>query len=30
MGPVPLPSGPTLGQFADPEGRMIGVIQSQA
>jgi uncharacterized protein len=30
MGPVPLPNGPTLGQFADPEGRMIGVIQSQA
>ena len=28
MGPLPVPGGPTLGQFADPEGRTVGVVQS--
>jgi predicted enzyme related to lactoylglutathione lyase len=28
MGPDQPPGGPTLGQFADPEGHLIGVVQS--
>ncbi|HEX6116477.1 MAG TPA: VOC family protein [Solirubrobacterales bacterium] len=26
MGPDEVPGGPTLGQFTDPEGRLIGVV----
>ena len=28
MGPVDVPGGPTMGQFEDPEGNLIGVVQS--
>jgi predicted enzyme related to lactoylglutathione lyase len=28
-GPDTVPGGPTLGQFSDPEGHLIGVVQSQ-
>jgi len=28
MGPESVPGGPTLGQFVDPEGHLIGVVQS--
>jgi predicted enzyme related to lactoylglutathione lyase len=28
MGPDDVPGGPTLGQFADPEGHLIGLVQS--
>jgi predicted enzyme related to lactoylglutathione lyase len=28
MGPDEVPGGPTIGQFQDPEGHMIGVMQS--
>ena len=28
MGPDEVPGGPTLGQFVDPEGHLIGVVQS--
>ena len=27
-GPDDVPGGPTLGQFADPEGHLIGVVQT--
>ena len=29
MGPVDVPGGPTLGQFADPEGHVIGVVKAE-
>jgi predicted enzyme related to lactoylglutathione lyase len=29
MGPAPVPGGPTLGQFNDPEGHLIGVVQAE-
>jgi predicted enzyme related to lactoylglutathione lyase len=28
MGPEEVPGGPELGQFADPEGHVIGVVKS--
>jgi predicted enzyme related to lactoylglutathione lyase len=28
MGPDEVPGGPVLGQFTDPEGHLIGVVQS--
>lgn len=28
MGPDEVPGGPILGQFVDPEGHLIGVVQS--
>jgi predicted enzyme related to lactoylglutathione lyase len=28
MGPDEVPGGPVLGQFADPEGHLIGVVQA--
>lgn len=28
MGPDEVPGGPVLGQFADPEGHMIGVVKA--
>ncbi len=28
MGPDEVPGGPTIGQFLDPEGHLIGVVQS--
>lgn len=28
-GPDTVPGGPTLGQFADPEGHLIGVVQAE-
>jgi predicted enzyme related to lactoylglutathione lyase len=28
MGPQEVPGGPILGQFLDPEGRMVGVVQA--
>lgn len=28
MGPEQVPGGPLLGQFLDPEGHMVGVIQA--
>ena len=28
MGPESVPGGPTLGQFVDPEGHLVGVVQS--
>jgi predicted enzyme related to lactoylglutathione lyase len=27
MGPETVPGGPTLGQFTDPEGHLVGVVQ---
>jgi predicted enzyme related to lactoylglutathione lyase len=30
MGPEAVPGGPTLGQFRDPEGHLIGVLQAPA
>lgn len=30
MGPDQVPDGPELGQFADPEGNLIGVVKSMA
>jgi predicted enzyme related to lactoylglutathione lyase len=27
MGPMPVPDGPTIGLFGDPEGHMVGVYQ---
>lgn len=29
MGPAPVPGGPTLGQFNDPEGHLIGLVQAE-
>lgn len=29
MGPDDVPGGPTIGQFADPEGHLIGLIQAR-
>jgi predicted enzyme related to lactoylglutathione lyase len=28
MGPQEVPGGPTIGQFLDPENRMVGVVQA--
>jgi uncharacterized protein len=28
MGPTQVPGGPALGQFADPEGHLIGVVRA--
>jgi hypothetical protein len=28
MGPEQVPGGPTIGQFKDPEGHLIGVVQA--
>ena len=28
MGPDQVPGGPTLGHFTDPEGNMVGLVQS--
>ena len=28
MGPDQVPGGPTLGHFTDPEGNMLGLVQS--
>jgi predicted enzyme related to lactoylglutathione lyase len=30
MGPDQVPGGPEIGQFADPEGHMIGVVKAAA
>jgi predicted enzyme related to lactoylglutathione lyase len=30
MGPDAVPGGPTIGQFADPEGHVVGVVGSGA
>jgi predicted enzyme related to lactoylglutathione lyase len=30
MGPDEVPGGPVLGQFTDPEGQLIGVVQAAA
>jgi hypothetical protein len=29
MGPAPVPGGPTLGQFRDPEGHLVGLVQAE-
>lgn len=29
MGPATVPNGPTLGQFGDPEGHLIGLVQAE-
>jgi predicted enzyme related to lactoylglutathione lyase len=29
MGPVDVPGGPTMGQFRDPEGSLIGVVEAE-
>jgi predicted enzyme related to lactoylglutathione lyase len=28
MGPQEVPGGPTIAQFLDPEGRMVGLVQA--
>jgi len=28
MGPAEVPGGPVLGQFVDPEARLIGLVQA--
>jgi predicted enzyme related to lactoylglutathione lyase len=28
MGPMDVPDGPTLGMFTDPEGHLLGLVQS--
>jgi uncharacterized protein len=28
FGPMDVPGGPTIGQFADPEGHLIGLLKS--
>jgi predicted enzyme related to lactoylglutathione lyase len=28
MGPMDVPGGPTLGMFTDPEGHLLGLVQS--
>ena len=29
MGPVDVPGGPTMGQFKDPEGNLVGVVEAE-
>ncbi len=29
MGPADVPEGPTVGQFKDPEGHLIGLVKTQ-
>ena len=29
FGPMDIPKGPTIGQFTDPDGNMVGVVQEE-